>query len=132
MATTAIATALLTLNTRSNDLDPVNGGGSGNGIVATTPSDGWVISPPSGLAFDERLLLTLGVDASGDTFTILGGDRFPAQRADLGNMTVVLAASDIRYIAIETSRFLQNDGTILVTATDAGSTLTAVMLPKAA
>ena len=131
MATTAIATELLVLNTRSADLDPVNGGGTGNGKVATTPTDGWVISPPSGLAFDDRLLLTFGADASGDTVTILGGDRYPAQRADLGNMTITLAASDVRYVSIETSRFLQNDGTILVTCVDAGTTCTAVMLPRA-
>lgn len=130
MSTTAIACEQLTLNTRSADLDPVNGGGSGNGIVATTPTDGWVISPPSGTNFgNNRLLITLGADASGDTVTFLAGDRFPAQRADLGNMTVTLAASDVRYIAIESSRFLQNDGTILVTAVDTGTTLTAVMLP---
>lgn len=131
MATTAITCELLTLATRSSDLDPVNGGGSGNGIVATTPSDGWVISPPSGVQFDERLLLTLGVDASGDTFTVTAGTRYPAQRADLGTLSVVLAASDVRYVAIETSRHLRSNGTIVVTATDAGSTLTAVMLPKA-
>ena len=132
MATTAIACEQLVLNTRSADLDPVNGGGSGNGIVATTPADGWVLSPPSGQSFGERLLVTLGVDASGDTFVFLAGDRYPAQRADLGNMSIVLAASDVRYVAIETSRFLQNDGTILVTCVDTGSTITAVMLPKAA
>lgn len=133
MATTAIACELLTLNTRSSDLDPVNGGGSGNGIVATTPSDGWVISPPSGVEFaNERLLLTLGVDASGDTFTIAAGNRFPAQRAGLGALTVTLAASDVRYLVVETSRFLKSNGTIVVTCTDAGSTMTAVMLPKAA
>ena len=127
MSTTAIACELLVLNTRSADLDPVNGGGSANGIVATTPTDGWVVSPPSGKQFGATVRLTLGVDASGDTFTIVAGDRYPAQRADLGNLSVVLAASDIRYIDIESSRFLQNDGTIQVTATDAGSTLTAIM-----
>lgn len=131
MATTAIATELLVLNTRSADL-PDAGGGTGNGLVATTPADGWVVSPPAGLAFDERLWFRLTVDASGDTFTFLAGDRYPAQRADLGNLAIVLAASDTRFICIETSRFVQNDGTILVTATDAGSALTAMMQPKAA
>ena len=127
MATTAITAERLTLNTRSADLDPVNGGGSLNGIVATTPTDGWVISAPTGSMFGTTLRLTLGADASGDTVTIVAGDRYPAQRVDLGNMTVTLAASDVRYIEIETSRFLQNDGTIQVTATDAGTTLTAII-----
>ena len=110
---------------------PDAGGGSGNGIVATTPSDGWVISPPSGETFgNTRLCLRLTVDASGDTFVFLAGDRYPAQRADLGNMSITLAASDSRMIAIESSRFLQNDGTILVTCTDTGSVISATMLPK--
>jgi len=131
MATTAIACELLVLNTRSSDLAGV-GGGSGNGIVATTPADGWVISPPSGQQFDERAFFILYADATGDTVTFLAGDRYPAQRADLGNMDVVLAALDERHIVIETSRFLQNDGTILATCVDAGTALTALMMPKAA
>lgn len=130
MATTAISCAQLVLNTASADL-PDAGGGTGNGIVATTPTDGWVISPPSGQQLDERLILRITVDGSGDTFTFVAGDRYPAQRADLGNMTVVLAANDTKFIAIETSRFMQDDGTIRVTAVDAGSALTALMLPKA-
>jgi len=130
MATTAITAELLALNTRSADL-PDAGGGSGNGIVATTPSDGWVISPASGETFDERLVLRLTANGTGDTVTFAAGDRYPAQRADLGTLAIVLAASDSRFIAIETSRFLKNDGTIVATATDAGTALTALILPKA-
>ena len=131
MTVTAIATELLVLNTRSSDLAGV-GGGSGNGIVATAVADGWVVSPPSGQQFDERLFFVLYSDATGDTFTFKAGDRYPAQRADLGDMTVVLAALDERHIVIETSRFLQNDGTINVTSLDIGSALTALMMPKSA
>ena len=130
MATTAIAAELLTVNVRSADL-PDAGGGVGNGIVATTPSDGWVISAPENEVLGDRLVLRLTANGTGDTFVLLAGDRYPAQRADLGNLSIVLAASDTRFISIETSRFLQNDGTIHVTCTDAGSALTALILPKA-
>lgn len=130
MATTAVTAELLTVDTRSADL-PDAGGGSGNGLVATTPSDGWVVSPPSGESFDERLIFRITANGTGDTITFTAGDRYPAQRADLGNLAITLAASDSRFIAIETSRYLQNDGTIVVTATDAGSALTALVLPKA-
>ena len=130
MATTAVTCELLTINTRSTDF-VATGGGSGNNVVADTPSDGWVISPPSGQVLGERLILRLIADATGDTVVITAGDRYPAQRADLGPMSIVLAASDTRFISIETSRFLQNDGTIIVTCTDTGSALTALMLPKA-
>ena len=130
MSTTAIATELLVINTRSSDLAAV-GGGAGNGIVATTPADGWVVSPPSGQQFDERLMFILYADNTGDTFTFKAGDRYPAQRVDLGDMDVVMAALDERHIIIETSRFMQNDGTILVVCTDTGSALTALMMPRA-
>ena len=131
MATTAIATELLVLNTRSADL-PGAGGGTGNGIVATTPGDGWVVSPPSGEQFDERLWFRMLANGSGDTVTFKAGVRYPAQRADLGDMDIVLAASDERYVVIETSRFMQDDGTIDVVCTDAGTVLTAMMMPKTA
>ena len=130
MATTAIACELLAINVAGADM-PDAGGGSGNGIVATTPADGWVVSPPSTETFgNNRLFFRLTVDASGDTFVFLAGDRYPAQRSDLGNLSITLAASDSRMICIETSRFLQNDGTILVTCTDTGSVISASMCPK--
>lgn len=131
MSTTAVTCEALALNTRGNDHTDV-GAEHGKGVVATTPTDGWVLSPPSGQSFDERLVLLVAADATGDTITVLAGDRYPAQRADLGNMSIVLAAWDLRLIAIETSRFLQNDGTILLTCVDAGTTIDAAMLPKAA
>lgn len=128
---TAIACELLVLNTRSADL-PGAGGGTGNGIIGGDASGGWEVSPPSGEQFDERLWFRMLANGTGDTITFKAGDRYPAQRADLGDLEITLAASDERYIVIETSRFLQNDGTIVVEATDSGSVLTAMMMPKTA
>ena len=130
MTTTAVTVERLTINTRSTDF-PAGGAGSGNNLVATTPTDGWVVSPESGGTLGEQLIFRLIADGSGDTVTFTAGDRYPAQRADLGDMEVVLAASDVRYISVETSRFLQNDGTIIVTAIDAGTILLAMAVPKA-
>lgn len=132
MSTTAITCELLTLNTRSSDFPFIAGSGSGNAIVATSTTDGWVISPPSGQTFDERLIFIFGSDGTGGSVEFQAGDRYPAQRADLGDMTVTLAANDGRVIAIETSRFLQNDGTIVCIPSTTGLVITAVMLPKAA
>jgi hypothetical protein len=130
MAVEPVTAELLTLNTISTDF-VATGGGTLNNLVASTPSDGWEIQPPTGETLGDRLILRLIANGSGDTFTVTAGDRYPAQRADLGNLTLTLAAADVRYISIETSRFLQNDGKIIVTATDAGSILLAVILPKA-
>ena len=130
MAVEPVTAELLTLNTRSTDFI-ATGGGTLNNLVATTPSDGWEIQPPAGETLGERLILRIIANGTGDTLTFKAGDRYPAQRADLGDMDVVLAADDVRYISIETSRFLQNDGKIIVTATDAGSILLAMIVPKA-
>lgn len=131
MSTTAIACELLVPNTRSSDFPFIAGGGSGNAIVATSTTDGWVISPPSGLTLDERLVLIFGSDGTGGTVTLKAGDRYPAQRADLGDMTITLAANDGRVVHPEMSRFLQNDGTMIVIPSTTGLVITAVMTSKA-
>ena len=131
MATTAITAELLTVNTRSADLPFIAGSGSGNAIVASSTTDGYVISPASGETFDERLVLILGSDGSGGTFTFNAGDRYPAQRADLGTLVITLAANDGRVLSIETSRFLKDDGTIVCIPSTTGIVLTAIHLPKA-
>lgn len=133
MAVTTILVELLTLNTRSSDLSPIIGGGSGNSKVATSATDGWVVSPPSGVELaNNRIFFTMGSDGSGGTVTFKAGDRYPAQRADLGDLVITLAADDCRYIAIETSRFLQSDGTVNVIPSTTGIALTGIMLPVAA
>jgi hypothetical protein len=97
-----------------------------------TAADGWEISPPSGQTFDERLVLRFVVTTAA-TFVCKGGDRYPAQRTDLGDLSITMATNDVRMISIETSRFLQNDGKIIVTSTNAATDrLQAYMLPKAA
>lgn len=122
MATTAITPTSLVLNTESADILDANGD------VATTPTDGWVITPADP---GRRLtLLKFLADATGDTVTIVAGDRPPSQRAGLGNLTITLAASDVRYIVVEKARFLQDDGTYLATCTDAGTTCKAFDLPQ--
>ena len=137
MAVTHIACELGVLNTRSSDFPFIAGSGSNNAIVATSASDsdtgGWTISPPSGVEFaNDRLVIVLGSDGTGGTVTFKAGDRYPAQRADLGDEIITLAANDGRIVPIETSRFLRNDGKIIAIPSTTGLVLTAFMLPKAA
>jgi hypothetical protein len=49
----------------------------------------------------------------------------------LGDLVITLAANDGRVVHIETSRFLQNDGTINVVPSTTGLVFTAVMQAKA-
>ena len=131
MVAVAITTELLTLNTRGSDNpDAANGSGTANGLQLTTAADGWTVSPRSGQQFDERLVFRLFVTTAA-TIVFKAGDRYPAQRADLGDLSITMATDDVRMIAIETSRFLQNDGTITVTGTNTTDRLQAYELPKA-
>ncbi len=122
MATTAITPTPLVVNTASADIL------DGDGTAATTPADGWVIAAP--VSPDTDLILKFLADASGDTVTITAGDRPPSQRSGLGTLAITLAANDVRYILIEKSRFLQDDGTIEAVCTDAGTTCYAFTIPK--
>lgn len=122
MATTAITPTALVLNTVSADtLD-------GDGTVATTPGDGWVITPPAGFPVDHILLKFLA-DGSGDTITIDAGANPPSPLAGLGDLTITMAASDVRYIILEAARFTQADGTITASCTDAGTSCIAWAIP---
>ena len=76
-----------------------------------------------------RMLLKFLVDGSGDTIVILQGDRPPSQREGLGDLSLVLANSDVRQIVVETSRFLQDDGTIRATCGANATTCHATLLP---
>ena len=131
MAVTPVTAELLTLNTRSTDF-PAAGSGTLNNLAATSQVDGWEVQPPTGEVLGERLFFNLVADSGGEvTVVFKAGDRYPAQRVDLGDMTITLAASDARFISVETSRFLKNDGTMIIVPSDNGTILTAIIVPKA-
>jgi len=127
MAETDITPTALSINTVSADILDTDG------AVATTPTDGWNV-----LALGhsgDRLLLKFWDDGNTATCTIKAGVRPPAQREGLGDLAVVLAANDVRYICVEGSRFLRANGTILVIPSGTGSAATeckAFIIPKVA
>lgn len=125
MAVTAITPEVLVLATRSSDLPDASG------VVATTPAHGWDIADISGYHATQILLKFLA-DASGDTVVITAGDNPPAIRAGVGDLSIVLAASDVRYVVIETSRHMQSDGKIHAYCADAGTMCWAMIIPRAA
>lgn len=124
MAVTVVTPVSLALETVSADL-----GTSLGAIVATTPATGFEISPPAGFTWDHCLLY-LEVDASGDTIVIKAGDNPPSARAALGDLSIVMAALDVRVIVVEGGRHAQDDNKLLITCTDAGTLVAAVFLPK--
>ena len=122
MATTAITPTELVRGVVSADIL------DGDGTVATTPGDGWVVTPTTGFSSDAILLKFLA-DGSGDTITFTAGDNPPAHLQGLASFTITMAASDVRYIMIESARFNQDDGTLIITCTDAGTSCKAFAIP---
>ena len=122
MADVAVTPVTLAINTVGADI--LDAGGTS---IATASANVFAIA--AGGHAGGRLLLKFLVDGSGDTITLLAGDRPPSQRVDLGSLDIVLAANDVRQIVIETGRFLQDDGTIRATCTDDGTTCHATILP---
>jgi hypothetical protein len=72
-----------------------------------------------------------------DTMTvkILAGDNPPAQAAGLGDLTFTVAQNAVKYLVLESARFMQSDGKINITITPANGktqtmTVRAYKLPK--
>lgn len=122
MADTAVTPTTLAIDVASADI--LDAGGT---AIGTASTDTFAIA--AGGEAGRHIVLKFLVDASGDTITIKAGDRPPSQRVDLGDLTITMAANDVRYIVIETARFLQDDGTIRVDCTDDGTTCKAFILP---
>jgi len=122
MATTAITPYQLVKNTNVAKL------GAATGTVAATPADGWVIA--AGDRDGDILLVKFVADGSGDTVIVLAGDDPPALKKGQGNLTITLGASVAHVVALEAARFMQNDGTIKATCTDAGTLCEAVIMPR--
>lgn len=124
MAVTAVVPVQLVTNTPSADILDADG------TAAATPADGWTV-PLGSQGVVEKVVLKFLADASGDTVTILAGDNPPSLTAGKGNLTVTLAASDVKYLVLEAGRFLQDDNSIKATCTDAGTTVKAFLMPVA-
>ena len=122
MADVAVTPTALVINVASADILDADG-------VAIANASANTFAIAAGGQAGSHLLLKFFDDGSSDTVVILAGDRPPSQRVDLGNLSITMAASDARYIVIETGRFLQDDGTIRVTCGDDGMECKAFILP---
>lgn len=154
MTTVAITAANLAFDTASANLGVFGAASNtagasattGGSAVATATADGWTISAPTGRSLaDGLLLLILSTDATGDTFTIHPGNRLstdplttvvgvrpPSMRGGLAATTYVVAANNTITVAVDPSIHMLSNGTIVVTSTDIGSNLAAVLLPRGA
>lgn len=106
---------------------------SSAGVVTTTNSDGWSVTIPRRGSTDKLILLFLDSGAT-DSITVKKGDYKPgpAFLANKGDLTFALAASETKYLVLESGRFEQDDDTVTITCTGANTTkLSAFTMPYA-
>lgn len=120
MAVTAVTLTELTLNEASADL-PAAGW-----TAIATGADGFSLDM-SGVGAPVVLGFLDG--GAADNITITAGDRPPAQLQGQGNLTITMAASDVKYITLESGRFEQNDSTIKGTVAANATKMIAFLLP---
>ena len=126
MAVTTITPVQLVRETVSADLPDASA------TSVAVGADGFKIAATVGFA---RNVLIKFVETGGNagSFVIAAGDKPPAITAGLGDLTITFVASDVKYVAIEQARFLQDDGTIQGTVTGAGAnsvSMAVFLLPR--
>lgn len=110
-----------------------------SGVAATTPAgttinttNGAVITAAGGT---ERLLVRItNTNGTNRVATVKAGDNPPAIRSGLGDLAITVPATtgDVSLV-VESARFLQDDGTILVDfAASMAGIISAIRLPKGA
>ncbi len=126
MAVVTITPVQLVRETASADLPDASG------TAITAGIDGFVIANTIGFA---RNVLIKMVEAGGTAGSVDfdAGAKPPAITAGLGPFSVPLAASDVKYVTLESARFTQADGTITgkvsgVSVDDV--TMTVFLLPR--
>jgi hypothetical protein len=121
MAVTAVTLTELTLNEASADL-PI-----ASWTAIATGADGFSLDV-SGVGSPVVLGFSDGGGAA-DNVTITAGDRPPAQLQGQGNLTITMAANDVKYVTLESGRFEQNDSTIKGVAAANATKMIAFLLP---
>lgn len=120
MATTDVAYTELALN--AGTAQP-----AGTTLVAAPTNNMRVLN-----ATLERTLLRVTNTGGADlTFTVKAGAYPPAIAAGQGDLAVTVpATTGVRLILVESGRFLQNDGSVLLESSHTTGTVTAFRLPK--
>lgn len=108
--------------------------------TAVAPSAGTTADPTedhvvdvSGFPLEELLLVFANTNGSDRVATIVAGDSPPALSAGKGNLNITVPATNgVRWVTgLESARFLQNDGTLLIDlAPSFAGSITAYRLPR--
>lgn len=129
MANKTLTTGIITLTLATVSADTTDAAG-GEAPTSTGAGNGWAL--PVSARDADHILLKFVDDGSGCTVVIQAGDNPPAMRKGIGALSFALTAAQVKYVVVETSRHMQDDGTITAYTSDAGTRMTAFILPRGA
>jgi len=123
MAVTTVTPVQLVKDTATADLPDAGS------TAIVTGADGWKVADSEGVA-GNRMIFKFVTGAAGATITINAGDKPAAMNAGKGNLAITLAANDVKYVAIDQSRFRQSDGSITGTSSLNAESMSVFILPR--
>lgn len=98
---------------------------SGTALTAGDANGGKIAA-----AVPELTVLRVVCGATGGNFVVLTGDNPPALAAGQGSLTETFTANEVNFVGpVESGRFLQSDGSMEFTCTQA-MTVTALRAPR--
>lgn len=100
-----------------------------NATAISVGADGWQVLDSEGVA-GNRMVFKFVTGAAGATITILAGTKPPSMNAGKGNLAITLAANDVKYVAIDQSRFRQADGSIQGLSSANAESMSVFILPR--
>jgi hypothetical protein len=115
MAVESITPLELTKDTASADSPDASA------TAITTGADGFSVVADS-IGRGRNVLMKF-VETGGNAGVVVleAGDKPPSITAGLGDLSITMAANDVKYISVEQARFLHDDGTYKGTVTGAAA-----------
>lgn len=77
----------------------------------------------------RKLLFRIVAPAGGVTVTFKAGSDFPAQKRGQGDLALVLGANAVRFVTLDSMRFVNPDGNIYIDWSASGATIECVRMP---
>jgi hypothetical protein len=124
MADEAVTTTQMAVNTATADLVTA-------ATTVTVEVDATNTAVISDCAAGEKLFFVFYENGGGAaTATFKAGDNPPAMHAGMGDLEIAVPTNDVIAVAVDTSRFLQDDGKIRILIGGQNVHVTALRLPK--
>lgn len=105
----------------------VENGKTASPTPAVITADNTYQAVPLARLTGRSCILKIVVATAATTVTIQAGDTPPAQAAGLGDLVFTSLATGTYYVLLESGRFAQSDGTVMIKAATAANVSVAVL-----